>query len=461
MRKIFTFFGISIAMLGANSSLAQDQLDNNGFENWENEVVKDTLDFWFTTNFGFDPSMSTVSRLEEGFSGKAVLLETLESPDEDITAGGIILAQELGEDLPVGYPYDSDVTTINAHLKYDIADSDTGFVLVILTADGVPFSFDQFPIYGTQEDWDAFSWDLSSPILTPDAVTIAFFSSGYDDSEGVEGSWMAVDNVFFGNDGDIPTPLPNFSFESWSEQELEVSVDWYSLDPILEGFFGFHNVYKSTDAAAGDYSVLIETYDINVEEEIIPFVSNGEFDFEIEDIVGGTPFTSSPMLFKGQYKFISDEDDTASVYLRFWNEEGDFEEYADTLLPTDDWTEFSIDIDLDFTPDSVLTVLMGGGYEDAQINYDDVRFVYDDVSVPELSPISLEVYPNPANENVNIRLNETVDIVITDMAGKAVHTEIQVNNLLEINTGNWDNGIYLVQVYKGNSFETKRLIVQH
>lgn len=459
MKNCFTLLGWSLFLLASNHSFAQDQTPDGGFESWENITIKDSVEHWFSINT--NPSSPNVSHIDDGFEGDAVRIETVADFDGEALEGAIILAASVGDESFEGYPYTSDVTTLHAHLRYNMEPTDTGFAMVILENDGTPFSFDVFPIYDTQDTWEAFEWELSSPLLTPTGVTIAFFSGGHGESTPVNGSWIEVDNVYFEDDGSTPDALPNYSFEDWTAVELEVNSEWYTLDPIINAFLGFNNIYKSADATEGTYSVQLETYAENVEEEVIPFITNGEFDFETEEIIGGTAFDGSPMLYKGDYKFASAADDSAFVYLKFWNTTGDEVEYADTLSPTDDWAEFSIAVDLDFTPDSVLVVLTAGYQEDAIINYDNTRFVYDDVSVPEEKPISISTYPNPANDYLKIKLNAKTDLVITDMTGKAVHTEIQADSFVEINTAHWPEGIYLIQVFKANSFETERLVIQH
>ncbi|NOQ73502.1 MAG: T9SS type A sorting domain-containing protein [Crocinitomix sp.] len=459
MKRIFTYLGI--LTLTASISFAQDQLDNGSFENWDDVVIKDSLDNWFTTTSSYFPFESNVTSTD-GVTGNAVHLETVLTPEGDeVASAGIILASELGEAFPIGYTYDSDVDNLNAHLRYNIAVGDTGFVLVILELDGAPFAFAQFPIFGEQDEWDLFSWEIEGAVITPDAVTIAFFSSGFDDSEGIEGSWLEVDNVFFGNDGPSPAALPNFSFEDWSPVELEVAEDWYTLDPVLYSILGFNNITRSTDATDGAYSMKIEVFDENIDEEIIPFISNGEFDFEEENFIGGSEFTSAPILFKGDFKFLSDATDEANIFMRFWNDAGDFIEYEETLSPGDDWEEFSIAIDLDFTPDSVLTVLFSGAIADGVMFYDNLRFVYDDVSVNKNTKFNIQSYPNPANNYIHIGIDAVADLVITNLLGQTVYSQTGLNKSVAINTSDWPNGVYLVQVYKEAHFETQRIVVQH
>ena len=62
---------------------------------------------------------------------------------------------------------------------------------------------------------------------------------------------------------------------------------------------------------------------------------------------------------------------------------------------------------------------------------------------------------------LKIKLNTTTDLLIMDMTGKAIHTEVQADSFVEINTAHWPEGVYLIQALKANSFETKRIVIQH
>lgn len=460
MKKLIT--QLSVFLFTATTLTAQTQFPNSNFENWEDLDIKDSLDNWFSLLGTFYPNAPNVMRIEEGVSGNAVFMQTIEDFEGDLNPAGIILAQNIDDDAPEGYPYSSDVDALNAYLRYDIAPTDTGMVVVFLENDGFIFSFNTFPIYGVQSTWNLFTWDLGDPILTPDKVTIAFLTSGYSDNEPIVESWMEVDSVYFTNLGSTPALLPNFNFEDWTTLTIETCSNWYSFDPILSGVFGFENITKSTDAYSGDYSLRMEVFATNVEEDVFPFISNGNFNFETEELEGGTEFTGDPLLFKGQYKFSSDGPDSSRIYLRFWNEEGDIAEYLDTtLLPVADWTEFSLPIDLGFTPDSALTFITGGKLEGAITYFDDLRFVYDDVSVSEISKPFFEAYPNPANEYINLILEEKNAVYITDLVGKKYVESQNSATTIQINTADWPNGIYLIQVYDGQTFNTKRFAVQH
>jgi hypothetical protein len=81
---------------------------------------------------------------------------------------------------------------------------------------------------------------------------------------------------------------------------------------------------------------------------------------------------------------------------------------------------------------------------------------------------SFELYPNPANELVNIAFNEEmlskkINVSIYDVLGKQVlNRTFPANGAVtkQINTSKFKSGIYLVRIGDGNSKTTKKLIIR-
>ena len=74
---------------------------------------------------------------------------------------------------------------------------------------------------------------------------------------------------------------------------------------------------------------------------------------------------------------------------------------------------------------------------------------------------SISVYPNPANEFVNITLSNAMtdtQIQIFDVLGKEVISLTTNNDKVEIPIGNLNSGIYFMRVYQNGSVFTEKLI---
>ena len=75
------------------------------------------------------------------------------------------------------------------------------------------------------------------------------------------------------------------------------------------------------------------------------------------------------------------------------------------------------------------------------------------------------VYPNPAKDMVTIQnqlvdVNAATEINIIDMTGKTVYTETNNNSSIEINTSNFNKGLYMIIVKNGVLSSTQTLSIQ-
>jgi PA domain/Secretion system C-terminal sorting domain len=79
-------------------------------------------------------------------------------------------------------------------------------------------------------------------------------------------------------------------------------------------------------------------------------------------------------------------------------------------------------------------------------------------SIEEYTPVNLTAYPNPANAEVNIPLNENfgaVSLTITDMSGKVVNTQNieMAGSILTVDVTNLASGSYVFNVSNGEKTE--------
>ncbi len=87
-----------------------------------------------------------------------------------------------------------------------------------------------------------------------------------------------------------------------------------------------------------------------------------------------------------------------------------------------------------------------------------------EVSVEKIDKLIANAYPNPTDDKLNIRLNAegNVNIVITDMTGKIVsNSTVALNNgSTQMNIGNFETGMYIVNITTENGTSTKVNIVK-
>lgn len=70
----------------------------------------------------------------------------------------------------------------------------------------------------------------------------------------------------------------------------------------------------------------------------------------------------------------------------------------------------------------------------------------------------ITIYPNPSNENINIKMNDIVEgLVIYDVRGKIVLS--RYDNLDQINISGFHAGLYLIKIKFENHIVTKKIII--
>ena len=112
------------------------------------------------------------------------------------------------------------------------------------------------------------------------------------------------------------------------------------------------------------------------------------------------------------------------------------------------------DINNDNQPEMILGNLSGGiafFISDSLLN--DTTII--PVNTLNNRQTNFSVFPNPANNKITIESNETGIIKIKNLLGKTIYKARKSNYLLEINTSQFANGIYILQL---NGMSTKLLI---
>ena len=72
------------------------------------------------------------------------------------------------------------------------------------------------------------------------------------------------------------------------------------------------------------------------------------------------------------------------------------------------------------------------------------------------------VYPNPASDRVTVQLDElrAESIMVFNSLGQRVADLPARSDLIDLNTSQWENGIYLMKIQTDKGVATKRVIIQ-
>lgn len=91
-----------------------------------------------------------------------------------------------------------------------------------------------------------------------------------------------------------------------------------------------------------------------------------------------------------------------------------------------------------------------------------IRLLTGSAGINETANSSFEVYPNPANDVINIKLNNKSNALINilDLSGKLVKTTNVNGTSTSINTSDLTSGVYFVDVINGNNIETQKIVIR-
>ena len=107
--------------------------------------------------------------------------------------------------------------------------------------------------------------------------------------------------------------------------------------------------------------------------------------------------------------------------------------------------------------------LLEGYLNGNRVNIDVVNSDLNMITENNKNSIKINVYPNPSIGTINVIVSENADIQLLDINDRQVYfrPDIFPNQMLEINTGNLANGIYLMKVYCIDYIAMKKIIIQN
>ena len=85
------------------------------------------------------------------------------------------------------------------------------------------------------------------------------------------------------------------------------------------------------------------------------------------------------------------------------------------------------------------------------------------VGINDLTNSSLSLYPNPANDVVNVvSTNDIKTIEVLNYIGQAIYTNKDINlKSLQFNVSSFQSGVYFVKVTTVSGIKTTKITVTH
>ncbi len=286
--------------------------------------------------------------------------------------------------------------------------------------------------------------------------------------------------------------IQNPGFELWEDAGTSVDepTDWSSIKTSDDPFY--NNLApvvwgKSTDAHSGNYSISL----FNVGSLVIATgtISNGRYHTQlpadssyvftdIDNDQWHSTLTERPDSVVGWYKCNPTVGDFGTVKFvlhtgltRIPGDESNYIAIAYRELPSEqitEWTRFSIPFvySSSSNPRYCLSILTSGNGVNAFLGstalFDDLRFVYNESSVNELTQNNFNVYfqNNLLNVEIEDNTSEPYSFELHDINGRIIHKQnISSIEKNRIEVSHVPSGIYIIVATSSNNTFTKKVLI--
>lgn len=243
--------------------------------------------------------------------------------------------------------------------------------------------------------------------------------------------------------------LPNPDFETWGDQEvicfspdsIFTPISWYPLGDLFAWCFGFDsdfNLFQSTTAHSGSYSVELRPDSVN----------------NYADVVAYLPADDRPIALTGWYQMHSNPGDTLRLLFALTDSTAGLPTgYKDTFLTQaqTSWTQFRVPLDY-FHPTHVADsciVLVGYSANSWQqgnvVLVDNLELEYASTTVAEPGSHFLHIYPNPATDYFFVSGgDETAELRVFNSLGQLMEVlTLSPRAVHRVSIAGWSEGVYM------------------
>ncbi|MFZ4401224.1 MAG: PCMD domain-containing protein [Bacteroidales bacterium] len=265
------------------------------------------------------------------------------------------------------------------------------------------------------------------------------------------------------------TPIPESGFENWTQTASyeEPTGNWWTSLNTLKSLGGPITLSKTTDIHSGNYAAKLETKKWGT--LIIPgLLVSGRFVTAAPFIIQGKPFTDKPIKFKGYYKYISVNNDSAALFAMITKYNSstlkrDTIAFAQKAILTTTNTYTAFDINFVYSsssaPDSIDIVFSSSaaganfaGQVGSTLFVDDIMLEYNSGIVESLTPeVAITIFPIPAKLSFEVEINTShhypLYYFIYSIDGKLASKGNIENNKTYISTHLMNAGNYILNVY--------------
>jgi hypothetical protein len=283
------------------------------------------------------------------------------------------------------------------------------------------------------------------------------------------------------------TQIPEGGFNNWNPNSIntyyEPAGDWWATLNPLVSIGAPVTVYPTSDAHSGEYAAQLETK-LWGTLLLSGLLVSGDFILSAPYIQNGKPFTDTPSKFKGWYKYISVNGDSAgiaAILTRYNTGKGKQDTVATAITAITEnastYTEFEIDFEYlmpGINPDSIIIVFTssgdGGNFQGevgSTLTIDDISLEYPFGIQESLMPeFIVEAFPSPATNNISFKFYTTqaekLFCFVYSLNGQMIQSFSPVGKEHQMDVSNWSQGKYIIQVYKDSKLASSaKFIVNH
>lgn len=271
------------------------------------------------------------------------------------------------------------------------------------------------------------------------------------------------------------TQIPESGFNNWEPNSTNVFYEpagdfWTTLN-YLASLGGPVTTYPTEDAHSGDYAAAMETKMWGT-FLISGLLVSGSFIMTEPYIAYGRPYTETPSVFKGWYKYTPVNGDSAGVgvILTKYNTEMGYQDTIATAVSAiteqaDIYTEFEFDFEYRIegvNPDTIHVVFTSsgdGGNFNGQVGstliIDDIALEYSSgIQESLLQEFSITAFPSPAEDILKLEFNtdhpEKLICHIYSIDGRLMKSFPLSEKEYQLDVSSWSHGKYIVQATMDN-----------
>lgn len=270
--------------------------------------------------------------------------------------------------------------------------------------------------------------------------------------------------------------IPNGGFEDWvTEGTYEEPVSWRSMNSA-SSILGVVTCEKGTPGNPGNYYLKLTSKNVmglGVIQGIV--ISGSQNPDNEEEPFTGFAYTQRPANFTGkwQHMIYGTSQGVIAVQLTKWDEVSQSRIYIASLEyvltgMAMNWANFSLPLTYHSSdyPDTCTIFLTSSGETPTINDYlyiDNLSFAGSVSGIEESDLNVMQVYPNPAKDQITIEHSFEIDgsstLLITNILGEQLLTEPLISTSEKINIESLQNGIYFVTLKSKREIVTQKLII--